>query len=527
MEMINNQKEMQRTSKLYGRFLIEFFYFGIQVASQHRNLVSRRQIYEKLILPFLKLYPTYPGSATIKLAYQLLFDSREDVLLQELGSALAVSQRSPDNFFSKYMSMESMLEFAAEKAALIRNDRISAFEYVSKAFKTPGYHHGLCFHILLCCVKGQPPSDMAALLDSIIGTAHPLKLKMLVEGTRLEGFRDLHIYYVKKQIDAGQATKGTFLYLQLLLGHYRESLDFIAQQLDPVADKAIIREHFLLLVICSSDEALYRESDDLLGLFSDVLDAYFSGGYLENPTDAHQYIIERYAYIAFAAGIETADRLLAVFQKAPRVCYLVRTRYLLDNQRYAEAAEQSLDGIDALNAECCLRRTEAQLMLGLYDKAYATLTALLEIGVLTFDILRQLLVVAEKGEPALRKEARQKYDSYRLAVDKSIDYSDVVRTGIVFNDFDKKDKNRIRLLNAVNFQKQLDADAALPANNELLGACSEAAKIYEEKDMPLAAYECYRMMLAHNFKPEECRPGLARVLESIGNSTLPKTILAV
>lgn len=507
----------------YGDGILVFFYAALECAAAQREKVSRKEIHQKLVTVMKQQFPRFAGSATVELLYQAWFDLKEDRFLAQLPGALKNSELLGSGQAGKAREMEAILRSYAAQALWRRQQKIPAMEYAAAACNVPNTNRDN-FQILLGCVRGQLTADLVGFITSFYNTSNPDTLAFLVRETRLEGFQDLHAYFVKKQVDAGAATAGTFLYLQLLLGKLEESISF-ALDLGPDS-AAAVAEHLFLVAVTSGEERYWKEHRETLAPYERVLEAFFAGKSLEEITEEDAAIlVTQYRLVALAGGLEQADRLLSVFSAAPILAYRVKARYCLQNERYEELLEMDTEEIPSRDAASRSMMIRAMLLLERHEEAFQELEALFAQDIMDAGLLRQLLVVAQYGPADTATAARELYDRQIDLCDTMIDLRDVVATEVAFDPYTRKQLLALRSLSMEALEAEMEEDAKQPAPEALVNLYQKAGAIYEEKQAFGPAYQCYRWLLAHQCDREESRHSLARVLRELGNKALAQELL--
>lgn len=522
--IMRNPRRLKAACAEYGPTFCEFFYLGLELGYKQREQVSRKEIYRRLVLPMQREFPKYPGSATIELLYLVYFDFREDKLLRELPAAAERARTLPPDDLTKYKEVESQLHYCAARALWLRGRRMEAMDQAALACRDSVSDVPENLRILLGCVRGVPVGEVANFLTGLYDISNPEKAEFLVNNTRLEGWTDLHIYFIKKQIDLGYATKGTFLYLELLLGKYEESAAFARQMQGPENARAVA-DHIFLLSVVTGEERYFRENAELAGPYERLLEAFFSGRPLEEiaPEDLES-LQKMYGLIAFAGGLPAAERLRALFARAPVQAYQVKAQYCINNELHDILLEESLAEIDERDADSRSLLIRAQILKGLHREALEGLSRLLAMGRLNDSLLALLLAVADSAPGEVGASARTLYDRYARLQDDIIDLRDVVATGAAFDDYTKKQMAALKAMTMEQLEKQLEEAAGLPFSSRLAELYPRAAAIYEEQAMYGPAVECYRWLLAHEQDQKLNRAKLAQMFRLLGNKWLAEKL---
>ncbi|MDR3271119.1 MAG: hypothetical protein LBT32_06420 [Peptococcaceae bacterium] len=491
------------------------------VASENRRGFSRRQIYQTLILPFREIDPEDQGIPLLELVYRLFFDYREEVFLRDLPEALETARRCPEYYNEAPPMVRLKLYTLAARAYWRRGAVPMALEFMREGYR---YRLRACsaedVRLFLRCLRGKETSLQTELLSRGLDVQQPEILRMLLDTTRLPMHRELHAYYLDKQLSSEPPSHGSVLYQLLLSGQYDQLRSALAAL--PLNDyyREFVTGYLFLLVVCSGDEGCYRRHAATLRDVSTLLDAFFTGSTLPELSREESKWLMFYPWIALLAGREIAERFLRVFSVAdPRMCYWIRARHLVENAEYAALAAEAPEGIAPLDDECRMLYVEALLRTGRDQEALAQIRSLLAGEILTEELLHQLRVISEcSGECGL--PARALYAEYRAVWDKIIELEDVIHTQLAFRRVAQQDEKAWRALSRQAFQQLLDRDQALPRCTRLLRLSRQAAVIYEQQGCIPEALACYQLTLAQDYAAEESLNNLSRIFSRLGNHTL-------
>lgn len=506
----------------YGHGAAPLLYFMLIVARQVRESVSRRELQRKIVDTFRKNLSGYPGTATIDLYFESFFDIKDDQLLAKIGSAIEAARKIPDSSTSFYHEAEAAINNQAAQAAFCRGKLADAMEYAVKSFRHTENQNSQALHVLLSCLRGQSATDIIVFLNSQFDLSNPQRLDFLSAGTRVQGFRDVHAYYLDKRIKAEIATKGDYLYLLMLYGKYTETVD-MAKIIYNEATAETVCQIIFLAAVCSGSERIFLDNRGILSKYEDILEAYFSQKLLMSVTDGHMAILnENYPLIALASGMERADVFSDVFSGQGLFVYTLRTKYCIDNGLFELALSREMPDKSDYTSNCLV--IQALTMVGRIDEAFEKSKQQLDSGRVDELLLRYLSALSERASGALKAESRALYDKYMPLYDKLIDLRDILNTGYIVDDSDKKKAKALKSLTPAQLRKQLLEDKEVPRIIGLKEICARAAKLFEEKSMLAAAFECYRLALAGGADEAETYADMSRLFEKIGNTQLAKEL---
>ena len=527
LKIVFAEPDMLRKHLLtFGNSLADLFYDMLRVASRKRDSVSRREIRRKIVDTFKNNAKTYPGAATIDLYYEFLFDPNESKLLREIGPAFDAARKIPDAPNTIYLEVEAVLSGGAAQAAFIRGQFTTAMQYAIQALKNSNIPDPMTLNTLLKCLQGQSATDIALLLNSQFNTKNPDTLKFLAEGTRMHGLRDIHAYYLDKCIKSEVATKWDCLYLLILYGKYEEAIE-ISKKIDAESDVETMRRAIVIASVCMGNAQAFYDNENMMGSYADILNAYFTKSALETVLPEHITILmEIYPLIAFAAGIELADELARVFSTNRMLIYMVRTQYCIKNSLFELSLSTELP--NANNYFCRLFTIQAMTMLGSLEEALGLTKTVLDSGEVKPELLYYLAAISDRATGQLKTAARSLYETYMPLYNKMIDYKDIVNTGYIPDNNDKKKIKALKTLTYEQFEKRRKEYANAPHINGLGEACRNAAMIFEGRSMPASSIECLELALAYcseQFEEIKIYEKLSGLLQKIGNAELAREIL--
>jgi hypothetical protein len=207
------------------------------------------------------------------------------------------------------------------------------------------------------------------------------------------------LYLQKKLLDAGKLSKPDFLYLLLVGGHYdnlgKSALAMDIPEDDPDTMAEIDRQIFLAAVT-SSDPAFWRTYEERLSRYSNILEAYFSDIPLEKATIGDlRVLIDNYPLLAFAAGLDMANRLASVFSAYPARCFAVKARYYHLSHHDAELSRLNRGDIPIVEKDSLFYVCRSMIRSGDYEGCLTILERMLDEGVYD-DMLFHLLFILSR-----------------------------------------------------------------------------------------------------------------------------------
>ncbi|MCL1976333.1 MAG: glycosyltransferase [Firmicutes bacterium] len=517
-ELFKYPTMMKKVCQNYDLVFMQTIYAAIVMAYERRDQVSRRDIRTKLFDFTKDVYPKYPGAYEIDVLYQILFDMKEDRFLQEVGpsiQAAAIIEQKEHRYYKKF---EWRLCGEAAFAARRRGDGLVAMEYAIKALQGGDKHNRRLLNILLNAIKGQPPTDIVLLLNSIYNAANPDDLENLIEGTTLDGFLEVNAYYLKKRLTEATNIEDNCRFL-LICKNFNELAAVAAEAYEA---KHNLAAHFLFLAaLCGASPFLIKSHEAILTDYIHILEAFYSETQLTQPTEADYSLLEQnYALIACIAGLPAADKFRGVFMADPLRCYAIKARYCEMNSLPQLLLEENTAAITKWNLTCRIHLINAWINVGRYEEALRDIEVLFKMELIRQDLLHMLLVVAEKAQGATAKAARSLYERYMELYDTLVDLTDVINTGIVFDESGKRKKRYFAHMTIEQLDKLVTEETGQLVTGDLLKLQRKAAAVYKEHGLAAEAAHSLIRLVAHKQATEEDRENLAEIFNSIKNNTL-------
>ncbi len=515
------KKQFQMLHHGFSQLIYKALLLGANPSVRER--VSRKEIYRKLVETFLKNIPTYPGSATIELLYRAVYDFKEDYLLENLNAAIEARKKMGYTPLGSYREGEMILNQKAAEACFRRGRLTQAMDYAVESFKETEYNNPISLHVLLLCMRGIAAADIIAFLNSQFDVGNARRLEFLMKGSRMHGFRDVHMYYLDKLIKAELATKFDYLYLFIMYGNFRVAV-LSALEMKTEQNAGMIAEILFLAAVCADDESIMRDNAGHLMHYGQLLEAYFAG---EKPKEtagvAGRILTDDYGKVALAAGMERADKLRALFAEAqPLLCYQVRAKYCVENGLFEEALEEEPPEPEDLLSNRYV--AESLIVLNRCEDALKRLEWLFASGIVDEFLLRYVLTVADRSAEPLKSRAKALYDIYAPANDMYIDLRDAVNTGYITDNTDNKKQKAYRSVTRAQFLRQLAEEEKKPKINGLTELYERAAVMYAEKGMPATAMEYSRAAWAQGHNKEENKKRMAEFFVSLNNKQAQEAV---
>ncbi|MDR3295553.1 MAG: glycosyltransferase [Clostridiales Family XIII bacterium] len=509
----------------YPAITSTYFYLGMRIANTRREWFSREDLYENHVLRMKRMLPAYAGSSIIDLNYQILFDLKDDVFLAGFEKVLASFDPKAKNNNSESIRAFAVLCARAARICWQRGNVEKTFDYCVARFKASDVFDGDTFSLLLSCVKGQPDSEIVLFLNSLFDNADPLKAHALAEGLQHDGFQVVFNYYVMKQVEAEIATKKHFLQLLIINRNFKEAVER-AVSMEGDSDPNLLESKIFIAIFCAGDRQLYDEYQSHLNNAGRLMmDAFYAGSPVQYESfyDA-SLLSELFTAIAFLSDVQTAAKFLELFSIIPRICFQVESKYYVENSMFDEALHSRY----AIGLENDPAASELMLAVliktGRYEDALQRVKNALSGNIPDGTLLNHLLAIAESGHFSVAGEARQLYDKFIYLHDESVDMNDVMRTRKVFDHFKKRDRKRFAEITAEELMAEIAADDKITSNLRHLMAIEQAARVYEEEDVPAMALHCHMRLRACGYRTKRTTEHLAHALARLGNKKLSRQL---
>jgi glycosyltransferase involved in cell wall biosynthesis len=520
---LHRQPKRIKEMLTYFALASTYFFLGIRVTFVKRFDVSRRDIRENLVGLMKKLLPDYGGTDIIDPIYQANFDMKDDLFLESVDKILQGFDAKSPRHNSESIRYFCFLCSRAANIEWMRGRLAKAFDYCVARIKTTDVFEEKTFSILLSCIKGQPESEIIPFLNGLFDYSVPVKAHALAEGLQHDGFQTIFSYYVMRQIKLGLAAKKHFLQLLIINGNYEEAIERALSLEEDSGDPNLIPDMIFFAVFCSGDPSLYeRHRDALTESGRAIMEAYNTGEQVSQtalyvPNVLHSY----YKNIAFLAGTEKASVFLELFSRAPGICFMVEGKYFIENNLFSEVVHSTyfygMEEGDSTSREILMI---ALMRTGEFENALLRVKDMLAAYRIDQTLLNHLQALTHCGNGRVAAEAKELYDRQAAIYDEYVDLDDLRRTGIAFDDFKKRDKQKFASLTPDAFEAEVEADDRIVRHMVHLIALEQGAKIYENKGMDAMALHCFMRLRACGYKSKQTTENLARLFGRLGNKVL-------
>lgn len=538
LEILPHREFLERLCGDYGKLFIEQLHHMINLAGASRHKVSRLYLHKTLFALIPKHYRQFNGTAAIDLYYQLLFDYKADRFLMNFDEIMAENSNKNNapgqqvNTYHLLLYQQSALEM------WLRGQKTKALDYAVKGLSNKGYFKQSTFAVLLNCLKGLPLENILAFLNKIFDPQDQALGNLIKEGLIHEGYKPLFLYYQKKLMDAGLATKGDYIYLLVVAGKYDQARQYALELMadnqgagnQSSSNQAAAAMGLLLCCLCSgkADSGLDQEHFDLLGEYGKYAVAFFRGQSLALLTEEDLPVLERlYPLVAFAKDLAAADKFRSLFQQDQRACFLVKAAHCLTNGLYEEFFNEPMPAGCSQDLAAQLCRVQCCLALQKQEEAFAILEALLLAHQFNDQLFNLLFLLAEQSPAPLRQKAFNLYNRYRQIYDEITDLQDMVNTGISFAGQSALQVRTFKKMKLAQLDQLIEKEKKQPAVPALVELWEKAIPLYEEQQLLCPAIQAAIRLLAHSSRQEESMGKLASLFTSIGNENLAGKLRAL
>jgi glycosyltransferase involved in cell wall biosynthesis len=504
-----------------------YFYLGIRVAFIKRYDVSRRDIRENLAGLMKKLLPDSGGADVIDLLYQANFDMKDDLFLETLDQILPGFDAKSPRHNSESIRSFCFLCSRAANIEWMRGGNAKAFDYCVARIKNTDIFDEKTFSILLSCIKDQQESEIILFLNSLFDYTVPVKAYALAEGLQHDGFQTIFSFYVMQQIKLEIATKKHFLQLLVINGNFEEAIRYALSIEEDPGDPNLIPGMIFFAIFCSGDTSLYEQYKEHLNDDGrEILDCYNAGDMIARPALYTPTILySYYSGIAFLGGIGKANEFLEMFSGAPGICFVVEGKYFIENAMFSEVVHSNY--FYGMNEENSVSREilmVALLRSGEFENALLRIKNMLASYRVDQTLLNHLQALTHCKNERVAAEAKEIYDRQIAIYDEYVDLDDIRRTGLVFDDFKKRDKQRFATLTPDAFEAEIAADDKIVGHVAHMIALEQVAKIYENKGLTAMALHCFMRLRVCGYKSKRTTENLARLFGELGNKALSRRL---
>jgi len=522
-ELLHSKKKISEFADEFPTIAPLYFYLALSLANAFRSKISRKDIYVNVAGYMKKLLPDYPGTACIELYYMSFFEHDDKKYLAALeeyeqgGAKRGDARELDDAYKARLPQIYGIGAMAHQKLG----NKEAAMGYALKAITSysnnPNINHLLVFTKAL---KGADEGEIILLLNKLIQLIGGGITENFLEFLMYEELKNVYLYFFKKQYDAGKAKKTRFLYLKILNGDSEDAIETaINNRAEMKTDD--FTELVFCAVICAEDKALYEKYKEYLGKYDEISEAYFENATIDTPDLKNVMIyINEYRNIIFAAGKDTGDRFLSIFANNPFFRLSIKGGYYMDGGLYDEfLTEESYVDIYGLELSVQLMFIKCYVNTGRYEQALEILKWILSTSQVNYEIVNNLFVISEKASGDTRSDALRLHEEYLALLDELIDIEDVINTGVVFDDFTKKEIRALAALSPQEFKKQMFSAVDRP-HEILLDKYMAVSEIYIGKEMYGMAQKYLRKLLVSGYKTSEVYGKLSEVFGKLGNQAL-------
>ncbi|MDR1246863.1 MAG: glycosyltransferase family 2 protein [Clostridiales Family XIII bacterium] len=504
-----------------------YFFLAVRLVILRRNDISRRDIRENLVGLMKKLLPNYGGTDIIDVIYQANFDMKDDLFMETLDKIMAGFDAKSSRHDSESIRSFCYLCSRAAHIEWQRGGNAKAFDYCVARINNTDVFDRKTFSVLLSCIKGQPESEIIVFLNNLFDCRVPAKAHALAEGLQHNGFRVIFSYFVMQQIKAGVAAKKHFLQLLIANGNYEEAVTRALSIDEDTGDPNLIPDMIFFAVFCSDDMSLCEKYRDCLtDNGREIMDCYGAGGRIAKPElYIPSVLYSYYSNIAFLGGPEKAADFLNMFSGAPGICFMVEGKYFIENEMFSEVIHSPyLYGMEEGDPTSREIMMIALMRSGEFENALLRIKNMLNSYKIDQTLLNHLQSLTHCRNERVAAESKKLYEKQIYIYDEYVELDDIRRTGLVFNDFKKRDKQRFAALTVDELEAELAADDNIAGHITHHIALEQGAKIYESNDMDAMALHCFMRLRVCGYKSKQTTANIARLFGKLGNKGLSRRL---
>lgn len=388
--------------------------------------IKRKQLFNSVVLPANKYYDNTEYKV-FDLYYQFLFENHPSRFLKEFSEIMSDIPAAMDIRKNSYLRIVVLIKQHAASLFFSLGEFEKTFDLINDILKIPRYYSPMIFSLLLDCLHGQPDDTVIHYLLNIIDFGYPTAYTALSEALIKAQRKTVFLFLQKRLLDSGRLTKADALYLMLINKNY-ENIDTQIQSMamtkleDQQDQFDEISRLLFLAVVTSNKREIWLRYKDRLTRYERVLASYFSFIPIENPTNDESVILaENYHILAFAADLDTANRLTLAYTADPSLCLSVQAEYYYDNHLDASLYKIYENGISTSNKSGLFFLCRGLIRFGKNADCLYILSELLHIGIFDGQIFELLFIISQKDNATAAKQAKVLYDNYLLVYDNNLD----------------------------------------------------------------------------------------------------------
>ena len=449
--ILDHSDYVDRSYREFTSDFLQRILFALYIGKIYRHLVSRNRIYDAIVLPAKKYYSS-TDYQIIDLYYQLLFECQPDRFLEDFSSIIPMLDAETGVHGAIRQKSVYMIKIQAASIYLEMKALDRVFPIIDGIVQNPDYRNAISLSLLINCLYDQPDATVIPYLLSILDFDKPEHYSVLSESLVRAQRKSVFLFIQKRLLDAGKLSKPDFLYLMLVNGNY-EQLGKIALSMDVPEDEmdmgAEIDRQLFLATLASGDDDFYIRHKDRLTMYEKIIDSFFSGVPLTDATEGNfRILVDNYHLLAFAAGPETADRLIAVFAAYPNRCFSFKAKHYFDSHQDSILSQLDRKVVPLWEKDTLFYLCRSMARCGKEEDALDILEDMLRSGYYDDQLFQLLFVLSQVGQIFVSVRARDLYDSFWPVYDKLIDSQDdgtLIHTEMLEEEKEKNDASIISL----------------------------------------------------------------------------------
>lgn len=384
-----------------------------------------------------------------------------------------------------------------------------AFDYYVLSLQEKKNQEGP-FKELLQLIREQSNEDIILFLNNIYDVKNKEQIEFLAKQLMLSKLHTVFLYYAmkyNKEFDGQDETT----YIAMILANKEEAAVETAMTAYFNAGREEDRYFAALAMLCKKRIDLYEKYRSAFNpAFSSILNKYFNGGKIINPTkeetSAFLYLYRFMFYIGSGEDLYTLENLFSEtsLEVAAGImeCY---TAY----KNHAATIEKALNYLDSQKSEHF--KTQMHKMLGFsyylvenYASSLEHFKTALESKHIDIDrnIIIYLKLMSEMdSNDIISFKALKLYEKYAPVFKEHVSFSDMVRTGKTEDISAEGDLEKIKELTKETFSEMIEPESVkLP--EQALNTVFSLTEKYLEKDMDVCAHKIIIPLMKNEYKKD-------------------------
>ena len=414
----------------YNKGFLGRLFIALQIGNMYRSKIDVKRLYDSFVLA-AKGYYTDIEFRVIDLYYQVLFEHDPSRFHEKFAQLSSHLPAATDKIYSDYQGAVVTLKHQSAALHFALEEYDQSFALADEMVKNPKNYSSWLFSLIVDCLHGQADDMVIQYLWSAFDFSRPQAFGILPDILRMKEQKNAFLFLQKKQLDAGSLSKGEFLYLTLLNKNYEQLGDLVLSmpilEYQPDLAQEVYRQLFLAVVL-NNQVDYYQRYRDRLTRYERLLDAYFAGVPLDEHTPDERFILmDNYHLLAFAGGVEAADRFASVYAANPLVCFVIKARYYYENRMDTRLSLLDREGVPFYSSDSYNFLCRSLIRCGKHGECLALLDELLSAGHYDDQWFVLLYVLRKKGRGDIAARAENLYERHLPLYQNKLDSPGIVK----------------------------------------------------------------------------------------------------